>query len=67
MRALTVLSLVSASFALISPMAQVQGAPQTAQGNAPRVHVEDGGVSEMGSESATPGRIISEYLETTAK
>ncbi len=47
MRALTVLLLASVSFAPVSLMAQVQGAPQTAQGNAPRVHLEDGGVSEM--------------------
>jgi len=47
MRACTVLVLASASLAPVSLMAQVQGAPQTAQGNAPRVHVEDGGVTEM--------------------
>jgi hypothetical protein len=67
MRALTVLSLVSASFALISPMAQVQGAPQTAQGNAPRVHVEDGGVSEMMESivvSAKPQAPFTLTLET---
>lgn len=46
-RACTVLVLASASLAPVSLMAQVQGAPQTAQGNAPRVHVEDGGVTEM--------------------
>ena len=67
MRALTVLSLVSASFALISPMAQVQGAPQTAQGNAPRVHVEVGGVSEMMESivvSAKPQAPFTLTLET---
>jgi hypothetical protein len=67
MRALTVLSLVSASFALISPMAQVQGAPQTAHGNAPRMHVEDGGVSEMMASivvSAKPQAPFTLTLET---
>jgi hypothetical protein len=48
-------------------MAQVQGAPQTAQGHAPRVHVEDGGVSEMMESivvSAKPQAPFTLTLET---
>jgi len=68
MRALTVLLLASASLAPVSLMAQVQGAPQTAQGNAPRVHVEDGGVSEMMESivvSAKPQAPFTLTLETS--
>jgi hypothetical protein len=67
MRAFTVLLLASASLAPVSLMAQVQGTPQTAQGNAPRVHVEDGGVSEMMESivvSAKPQAPFTLTLET---
>jgi hypothetical protein len=48
-------------------MAQVQRAPQTAQGKAPRVHAEDGGVSEMMESivvSAKPQAPFTLTLET---
>lgn len=67
MHARTVRLLVSASLAPVSLMAQVQGAPQTAQGKAPRVHVEDGGVSEMMESivvSAKPQAPFTLTLET---
>jgi len=67
MRVLSVLLLANASLAAVSLMAQAQATPQAAQGNAPRLHVEDGGVSEMMESivvSAKPQAPITLTLET---
>ena len=67
MRVPTVLLLASASLAPVSLMAQAQATPQAAQGNAPRLHVEDGGVSEMMESivvSAKPQAPFTLTLET---
>jgi len=69
MRTLTVLLLASVSFAPVSLMAQEQGlAPsQTAEGNTPRLHVEDGGMSVLMESivvSAKPQAPFTLTLET---
>jgi len=67
MRVHTVLLLASASLAPVSLLAQAQATPPAAQGNAPRLHVEDGGVSEMMESivvSAKPQAPFTLTLET---
>jgi hypothetical protein len=69
MRMLTVVLLASASLAPVALMAQEQGqaTPKTAQGNSTRLHVEDGGVSEMMESivvSAKPQAPFTLTLET---
>ncbi len=69
MRALTVLLLASVSFAPVSLLAQEQGlAPsQTTEGNTPRLHAEDGGMSVLMESivvSAKPQAPFTLTLET---
>src|SRR5260370_28404371 len=67
MRVLTVWLLANASLVPVSLMAQAQATPKAAQGNAPRLHVEDGGGSEMMESivvSAKPQAPFTLTLET---